>query len=253
MVQHSRIGEGTVRHRRYVGNHHHFRYKVFMMLVDLSEVDTLFKGRWFWSSRGRNVAAFDRKRYLGDPSQPLLTSVKELVFKQLDIEVDQVSLLTNFVYFGYCFNPISLYFCYHEGQLCACIAEVTNTPWGESHPYVLKPECVNAARQLYRVCFDKVLHVSPFLTMNYRYELSFSCNDQRIIVHIKNMQSEVCHFDATLQLNCLPITGKQLAKTLIKYPFMTGKVILAIYWQALKLWLMGNRYVQKKIRGSNDD
>jgi len=37
------------------------------------------------------------------------------------------------------FNPITLYFFYDAGRVVCTIAEVTNTPWGERHLYVLGP------------------------------------------------------------------------------------------------------------------
>lgn len=245
----SNICVGNIRHRRYLQHSHQFNYKLFMMLLDLEQLPHLFDDYRFWSVDRFNLAQFQRKRYFGDHKQPLLDSAKSLVMKKTGQQIDRVMLLTHLTYFGYCFNPISLYFCYQQQKLTHCIAEVSNTPWGESHPYVLTLDPINT--DVYQVDFKKLLFVSPFLNMDYRYHMKLKINPQHIIVHIENWQQQQCHFDATLKLTRQPINHKNLANALIKHPFMTGKVITAIHWQALKLWFKGVSL--QKHKGKVDD
>ncbi len=226
---------GNVQHRRFVSKTHKFNYRLFMLYLDLAELDHVFNDYWLWSHKGFNLAAFKRNKYLGDPNESLLNSVKKLMAQQTNTVPDKVCLLTNLAYYGYCFNPISLYFCQQQNQLTHCIAEVTNTPWNEQHAYVLTANAVKP--DVYTMHFQKALHVSPFLTMDYEYRLQCKYTPQQIIVNIENWQNDACHFDATLSLQAKPINHRNLAKILLQFPFITGKIITAIHWQALRLWL----------------
>ena len=139
-------------------------------------------------------------------------------------------------YVGVLTNPIACYYCYEADgtTLAAVVAEVTNTPWGERHHYVL--DCQGKPAP-YRFMFDKSFHISPFLPMNMDYDWRFNAPDLQLFVHMENAQAGVKKFDATLTLKRLAMTPANMLKVLLHYPFMTLKVVLAIYWQALKLWL----------------
>jgi hypothetical protein len=139
-------------------------------------------------------------------------------------------------YFGFIFNPVSFYYCFDaQGQtLQYIVAEITNTPWGERHHYVL--DCQDKPAP-YRFVFDKSFHISPFLPMNMDYDWRFHAPSHELFVHMENAQAGVKKFDATLTLKRIAMTPTNMLKVLLHYPFMTLKVVLAIYWQALKLWL----------------
>jgi hypothetical protein len=217
-----------------------------MMMLDLAETDTVFKKRWLWSTRGFNLAWFRRKDHLGDPAKPLADEVRRLVREQTGrAPQGPIRLLTHLRYFGYCFNPVSFYYCYDASasRVETIVAEVNNTPWGEQHCYVL-PESMNQGHGAHkRYAFDKVLHVSPFMEMELQYDWRFSEPQRQLNVHMQNTkhseQANLKVFDATLALARQPVTAFNLAKVLVKYPFMTFKVTLGIYYQALKLWLKG--------------
>ena len=139
----SSIYEGFVRHRRFDPAPHEFRSRLFMMYLDLSELPVAFQGRWLWSIEKPNVATFCRRDHFGEATVSLDETIRNLV----ESETGQrppgpIRLLTHLRYFGYCFNPISLFFCFDQAdeQLHSVVAEVTNTPWGERHCYVLDPE-----------------------------------------------------------------------------------------------------------------
>jgi DUF1365 family protein len=139
-------------------------------------------------------------------------------------------------YFGFIFNPVSFYYCFDtQGQtLQYIVAEITNTPWGERHHYVL--DCQDKPTP-YRFVFNKSFHISPFLPMNMDYDWRFHAPSHELFVHMENAQAGVKKFDATLTLKRIAMTPANMLKVLLHYPFMTLKVVLAIYWQALKLWL----------------
>lgn len=235
----SAIYEGWVRHRRRAPVTNVFRYRVFMMYLDLAELPELFRGRWLWSAEGPALARFDRRDHDGDPGVPLDRHVRDLVERDLGRRPGgPIRLLTHLRYFGYCFNPVSFYYCFDEPdqRLEAIVAEVNNTPWHETHCYVLDAGAQPSAR-IKRFRFDKQFHVSPFMGMDLRYDWRFSDPGSRLTVHMDNLDGETRLFDATMNLERRPITRPGLARVLLRYPLMTFKVIAAIHWQALRLWL----------------
>ena len=234
----SAIFEGQVRHRRFAPREHAFTFRMFMMYLDLDELDTVFAGRWFWSTRRRALARYRRSDHLGSPKVPLGEAVRELVARATGTRPrGPVRLLTHLSYFGYCFNPVSFYYCFDEAgeALETIVAEVNNTPWGERHCYVLAPGATDGTMQRYAP--EKAMHVSPFMPMDVTYDWRFRTPGERLSVHMENARDGAKTFDATLQLERREISGHSLAGVLARYPFMTLRVIIAIHWQALRLWL----------------
>ena len=240
VIVHSCIYQGRVRHRRFRPVAHMFSYSLFLMYLDLDELPALFKKRWLWSSEHFTLAQFRRRDHLGDTRIPLVQAVRDLVEQRTGARPQgPIRLLTHLRYFGYCFNPVSFYFCYDRAdrRVETIVAEVTNTPWDEQYCYVL-PESLNEAhgnKKRYR--FPKAFHVSPFIDMEVDYDWRFLEPDRQLVLHMDNLKEGRKLFDATLTLTRQEITGPALASALIRYPLMTGKVIAAIYFQALRLWL----------------
>lgn len=161
-----------LRHRRYP-KRHEFRYPLFMLWLDLGELDRVFAGRWFWSTRGPNLVWFRRADYGGDPTLPLDEAIRCGGRKDRPAPGGASnSMLTNPRYFGYCFNSISLYYCYGaDGQtLEAVVGEVTNTPWGEPHPLCPAPGGQPGAAGEAPVPLP-ALHALPFLPMDMEYQV----------------------------------------------------------------------------------
>lgn len=236
---HSALYHGWVRHRRFAPRGHDFRYRLFMLYLDLAELEEVFRGRWFWSTRRFAIARFQRADHLGDPNLPLDQAVRDLVERDTGRRpAGPIRLLTHLRYFGYGFNPVSFYYCFDAKDLRVetIVAEVNNTPWGEQHCYVLDESRNEGAGRHKRYRFAKAFHVSPFLPMALDYDWRFSPPEAALSVHMR-LKDEAKVFDATLQLKRQPLTGANLARVLIRFPFMTLKIIAAIYWQALRLWL----------------
>lgn len=233
------IYEGQVRHGRRQPVEHAFRYGVFMMYLDLDELDDVFRGRWFWSARRPALARFRRSDHLGDKASPLKREVLDLVERDTGRRpTGPVRLLTNLSYFGFCFNPVSFFYCYAaDGEtLDVIVAEVNNTPWGERDTYVLPvAEHIGSGAAL-RFRPSKKMHVSPFMPMNIDYDWSFIDPGERLSVFMANDIDGERVFSASLLLQRQEISSRSLARILIVYPFMTFKVLGAIYWQALRLW-----------------
>jgi len=231
--------EGWVRHRRCRPVVNQFRYRLFYAYLDLAELDDVFSGRLFWSTKRPALAWFRRADHFGDAAQPLDGAVRELVRDLTGREPSgPIRLLTHLRHFGYVMNPVSFYYCFDRtgNSVETIVAEVQNTPWGETHCYVLteRENQTPGPGKLFR--FAKSFHVSPFMGMQQTYHWRFGQPDENLHVHMENWDVDGRLFDATLHLANVPITTHSLATALAKYPFMTAKVISAIYGQALKLW-----------------
>jgi DUF1365 family protein len=219
---------------------HHFSYRLFMMYLDLDELPEVFRGRWFWSVRRPALARFRREDHFGDPGQPLDESVRDLVERQTGCAPEgPVRMLTHLRYFGHVFNPVSFYYCFDRNDqfVETIVAEVNNTPWGERHCYVL-PQSMNRGTGSHaRYHPDKVFHVSPFMEMDVDYDWRFNQPGERLTVHMENARHGEKVFDATLNLERREISAGSLARVLVLFPMVTVKVVVGIYWQALRLWL----------------
>ena len=232
---------GSISHRRVTPRAHAFRYRIFMTMIDLSELPGLFDRFLLWSARRPALAWFRRADYHGDVAVPLDQSVRDLVQQRTGRRPDgPIRLLAHLRYFGWNFNPVTFYYLYDaaDQRVETIVAEITNTPWDERHAYVLpiaESEIVGA--KVHRWQFDKAFHVSPFLPMDMQYDWRFSNPGDALHVHMENWREGRLDFDATLTLRREPITSLTLARALIAFPLITLKVTVMIYWQALRLLL----------------
>lgn len=267
---HSALYTGWVRHRRFGPRPHRFSYRLFMLYLDLDEIDDAFHGRWLWSARRPALAWWRRADYLGDARLPLREAVAELVQRETGTRpAGPIRMLTHLRYFGFCFNPVTFYYCFDRSgsRLETIVAEITNTPWNERHAYVLGEPMNQGRGPARRYRFDKSFHVSPFIGMAVTYDWRFTDPGEMLAVHMRDLQggdssaeestattlregqsgsagsrTGAGHdarllFDATLRLERRPLTAPNLATALCLFPLMTLKVIVAIYWQALRLWI----------------
>jgi uncharacterized protein len=207
-----------------------------MAYLDLSEVDTVLGGRL--RKRGPGGLRFRRSDYFGDPGVPLDVAVRDRVEAETGFRVDgPIRLLTHLRSFGHSFNPASFYYCFDadERRLQAVLLEVTNTPWRESHTYVV------AAGETSTVSgsADKQLHVSPFFGMNQQYVFSFRLPSETLFVHIDNLEDQVKAFDATLRLTRKPFDAATVRHMSWRYPLPSRRMLTLIYAHAALLRLKG--------------
>lgn len=239
------IYRGTVRHRRFSPVEHDFNYPLFMMYLDLEELPEVFDGRLLWSARRPALAWFKRGDYLGDPAVPLAESVRFEVERQTgNRPAGPIRLLTHLRYFGYVMNPVTFYYVFDSADTVVdtIVAEVNNTPWNERHAYVLSPDRNEGTRFKKRYRVKKEFHVSPFLDMNMTYDWRFTEPRRNLLVHMENLIHADKVFHATLVMHREEISGRSLARILMRFPWMTARVTTGIYWQALHLHLKGTPF-----------
>jgi len=237
--------EGWVRHRRFEPVEHEFRYRLFLMYLDLEELPGVLDPYPLFSARRRALARFRREDFMGDPQRPLAECALEAVEEATGVRPDgPVRLLAGLRYFGHSFNPVSLYYCFDSAaeRVEAVVADVQNIPWGERHPYVL-------ARGERRGTvlgdeLEKTLHVSPLMGMDQTYAFRAGEPGARLSVHIESRprESSAKSFDATLNLRRRELSRGTLTGLLARYPAMSLQVVAKIYAQSLRLKLKGARY-----------
>lgn len=231
---------GSVRHRRYTPKAHAFNYRSFMVYLDLDELDVAFNKFWFWSVGRPNLAWFKRSDYIGGDTGSIRETLEEVIVAEGGTKPrGPIRVLTHLRTFGYCFNPVSFYYCFNPTgtALETIVAEITNTPWQERKRYVLNCQEKDRQVKVFRFEFEKTFHVSPFFPMAMHYDWRFTHPDTSLTVHMENLKDGERCFDATLSLQQAPIDSWHLARALFLYPLMTLKVILAIHFEALRLWL----------------
>lgn len=216
--------------------------------LDLEEAQRLFRFPLLFS-RSPAILAFRRKDYLGNPHTALDVSVRQTVAQKFGIYPEgPIRLLTQLSYFGFCFNPVSFYFCFdREGvNVEYIVADVTNTPWNERHVYAAKYQAVRGSE----IHVPKMFHVSPFMPMELNYRWTLSAPSETLSVKMESLDSAGrLIFDASMSLRARPLGFRSLARTLIANPLMTWKAIPAIYFQALRLALKRLRFYSHPSQG----
>jgi len=239
----SAIYSGKVRHRRLSPKVHEFEYDVFMMYLDTGEIESIFSLSKFWSLKKFAPVQFKRSDFHIDNESSNPPSVDESVRNSVQAKTGvrptgPIRMLVNLRYWGFNMNPISTYYCFDNAgeNVTAILAEVHNTPWNERHAYVLAGDDF-AKKQ--RINFNKEFHVSPFNPIEMEYQWYSTTPNKTLTLHLENWKDNKKVMDATMTLAREEISKTSLNKILIRFPWMTVKVVSAIYWQALKLWWKG--------------
>ena len=245
----SSIYNGTVIHKRFKPKSHFFRYKVFSLFIDLSELNTLEKKISFFSYNRFNLISFFDKDHGNRDGLSLVEWVKKnLKENRINSEEIKVRLLCYPRILGYVFNPLSVFYVYDKNEnLISVLYEVKNT-FGEQHTYIFKVE----NGQLLQHNCSKKFHVSPFIEMNCDYFFKILKPSEKISIIINQYQLKEKILYASQDGTRVDFTSLELIKSYLKHPLMTFKIISAIHFEAFKLWVKGIRFVKKKLKIKNN-
>jgi DUF1365 family protein len=245
----SAVYEGWIRHRRFEPVEHAFRYRLFLMYLDLDELPESLDPFPLWSARRPAPARYRRADYMGDPRRPHADCARDAVEAASGSRpAGPVRMLANLRFLGHVFNPVCFYYCFNpDGERVeAIVADVNNIPWGERHPYVLQRGGREGTVLVEE--FEKKLHVSPLMGMDHSYAIHAGEPGETLQVHIESRPTGGGGggggkaFDATLSMRRRPLSAALLTRMLVRYPAMSAQVVAKIYAQSLRLKLKGARY-----------
>jgi uncharacterized protein len=241
---------GKLRHRRFRPRLHAFSYPVYMAFLDVDRLPELMRVSPLSSYNKWNITAYCERDHFGFSSQSLRERLAEdAAAHGLQLPDGQIFLLTHLRYLGYVFNPVSFYYCYDREENLAMVMAEVNSTFGERHNYWLTSACERESlceresiasgrpKPAKRYTTAKEMHVSPFMSMDLDYDWIFSPPGEALVAHMNTRAAGEPFFDATLQLERRPWEARFLHRALAAYPLMTLRVIAAIHWQALRLWL----------------
>jgi hypothetical protein len=229
------LWRGKVHHQRFQPRPHQFSYPLAMVLFDLDQLkSTIASSRW-WSFERFNLISFYRRDYLGRDDADLKSRVSDVIFaKTGQVFSGKVYLLTHPRYLGLIFNPVSFYFCINDaGELQFVLADINNTPWNERHCYVLKAGVDGKIQSR----FDKQFHISPFMPMDISYDWQFHVTAEQMQVCMALYRDGSRQFTAAMSMQAEPLSTASMARLPWQFPLQTLRVLMRIYWQALRLWL----------------
>jgi DUF1365 family protein len=237
MTSASSLYVGAVVHHRLRPRAHRFRYKAFWLLLDLDEIN-LLPLRWFSYNRFNLFSLYDSDHGDGSAAPLHMQARAKLIEAGIDIAGGSIRLLCMPRTLGYCFNPLSVYFCYRpDGTTAALIYQVHNT-FRERHSYVIP---IEGERGVIHHHCCKALYVSPFLGMNMDYDFRLSGPSEGLAISIRASSSDGPVLNAVLAGQRRPLDDQNLLRVFFAIPAVTLKVIVAIHWEALRLWLKGIR------------
>ena len=249
MFKNSKIYTGKVIHRRFKPKNHYFKYSVFSLLIDLDDLEEINKNITIFSYNKFNIISF----FDIDHGPRDGTSIKEWVYKNLkkngiNNEKIQIKLFCYPRIFGYVFNPLSIFFVYDEKfKLISILYEVKNT-FGEQHTYIFKTD---DDKMITNSC-SKKFHVSPFINMDCYYYFRVLNPSERISVIIDQKDKNGKLLYASQDGKAKELNEKNLLISYICHPLMTFKIIAAIHYEALKLWLKGIKVIKRNTKKKNN-
>ncbi len=246
----SSIYNGKVIHKRFKPKEHFFKYSVFSLLIDLSELNQLDKEIKFFSFNKLNLISFYEKDHGSRDGSSLVAWVKKnLEANNIYFKDIKIKLLCYPRIFGYVFNPLSVFFIYNSNEkLISILYEVKNT-FGEQHTYIFK---VDDDLKVFQHNCSKKFHVSPFIEMDCNYFFKILKPEDKMSVIIDQYQANEKILYASQDGKRVDFNSKELLKSYLKHPLMTFKIISAIHFEAFKLWTKGIKFIKKKLKIKNN-
>ena len=244
------IYKGIVTHRRFKPKKHFFSYKTFSIFFDLDELEELEKKNYLFSLNKFNLFSFYNKDHGDRDGKDLKNWVIDNLKKfNIVFKVSKIKLLCFPRILGYVFNPLSIFYCYNENsELRAILYEVKNT-FNEQHTYVFP--VTKDAKIITQSC-NKKFYVSPFIEMETAYNFRLAEPKETLSIFIKQTDKEGMLLSACQIGRKEHISTKQLITNFLKHPMMTLKIIMAIHFEALRLWRKGVKIVKRKAKIKNN-
>jgi uncharacterized protein len=239
----SSLFAGDVVHQRARPKRHRLRYSVFYLALDLEEASSVGAALRLFSVNRFNLFSFHERDH-GDASSLSLLEQIRTKLRAAELDASGAIVLTTMPrILGYAFNPLSVYFCYRkDGALAAILYEVNNT-FGQRHTYLIP--AIPDADGLVRQESTKSLYVSPFLDTDMSYAFVAAPPKERVAISITALDAQGPVLFTRLSANRVPLADRTLLRTLLAFPFLTLKVVAAIHWEALRLWLKGVRVTER--------
>ncbi|MFI5012627.1 MAG: DUF1365 domain-containing protein [Hyphomicrobiales bacterium] len=238
--------DGHVMHARLRPIAHRFRYRVFSLLIDLDRLDAADRlSPLFGVNRG-NLVSFHERDHGRRDGTPLAEQARRLAGEAgVEGEIGRVLLMCYPRILGYAFNPLSVYYLHDRSGALSCILyEVRNT-FSERHIYVAPVRPAELDRTGLRQARDKLLYVSPFIDMAMRYEFYLKPPGDSLFLRIGECDRDGMLLIATFAGAKRAVSTRQLLASCLAVPALGLKVIGAIHWEALKLWLKGLRLMAR--------
>ncbi len=234
---------GSIMHRRLRPRMHRFRYRAWWLMVDVAELPELCKRTRLLAHNRFSMFSIHDRDYGTGPGNLFRDISARLSRAGVEVGKGRVYLLTTPRILGYAFNPLSVYICASpDGTITAVVYEVHNT-YSERHSYVLPARGSGSGIIRQAVC--KAFYVSPFMPMQMHYAFRLRAPGERITLGITASAGEAPVLHASLEGQRRPLNDAQLLRIFVAQPLATLKVIAAIHWEALRLWLKGLRIVAR--------
>lgn len=239
----ARLCVGKVMHQRLKPFGHRFDYTVFSLLIDLDRLDEANGQSRLFSINRFNLSAFVEHDHIdpriSDPAKGIRAYVDRLFANAGVARPHRIDLLAYPRILGHAFNPITLYYAYDDkGSLIGMIYEVRNT-FGERHTYVCPVEDRELSDAGLRQTRQKLLHVSPFIGMQARYDFRVRPPTEELKFRILESDPVGPLLAATFSGRMEPLTNANLLKRCAQVPFLGLKIVGGIHFEALRLWLKG--------------
>jgi uncharacterized protein len=237
---------GDVVHARLKPVGHRFSYRVMSLLIDLDRLEVADRQTPLFGVNRRALYSFHEADHGDrDGSSLRLYAQRCAAEHGIDLTGGRVLLLCYPRLFGYTFNPLSVYYCYRaDGQPALLIYEVRNT-FGYIHAYVLPVTYGDISPAGIRQTQDKRFYVSPFVEMAMRYHFRVMLPQDRVKLRILETNREGPLLSATFNGQRRILTTRELLRSFFSLPLVTLKIVAAIHWEALRLWLKGVRPVPR--------
>jgi DUF1365 family protein len=245
---------GDVMHARLKPMSHRFSYRVLSLLIDLDRLEEADQRSSLFGVNRRALYSFHEADHGDRDGTSLRTFVERCAARNdIDLAGGRIQLLCYPRLLGYAFNPLSVYFCARaNGELALVIYEVRNT-FGDIHTYALPVRPGELSPAGLRQQQDKQFYVSPFLAMNMRYHFRLRPPCETVRLRILETDAEGPMLSATFSGQRYALTSRALLGSLLALPLVTFKVLAAIHWEALRLWLKGARLVPRPSARTADE